>query len=537
MRMSSYDDSAIVEELKLDISTVNNIEESTKRSIQNSISSGKQRLAEIASELGISPIIIDMFMSYYQIDIPESIPILTVDGDNGGNQTQNGVKTSRGNYRMRDRYVNAIREAYVGGDIIDDVIEKTGLSRDKVNRYAPEAGITFSKLERHKKKRSRAILQAIADGADSEDAVAKYLGLKVKTIREHAIEADIKLPGIDYRTREEKINAIKQAKDDGYKSIKSIAIEVRLTESLTYTLIKEGEIDLPGIGLPVRPGTKRRPEIDNLIERGMSLQEMRVELNKSIKISRERIRQYIIHSDQNPKWVEKKEEAEQGKKQSLENIIYILKTRVDELVKKESWAFQKAFEYMESGSKKSGVQFGTLITAFERLEKGANYREKIELTVIADGLNMHLTTLGRIFRAVGVESMYNSKQRNIPTEEKKEQIRRGYSLEMTVPDIGYFLEIPNNVVAGIFRKIGNRPRIKRYIARFGNKDLIYRLASQIYEAEDLKFKKNEIAKLLDTNKAVVDYATANREALQQKIIGVMRILYHDNSINKPYLKG
>jgi len=469
LRISDYDVRAIAEELKIGISAVESIEESTKRSIQNSISSGKQNPMDIASELGLSPIIVDMFISHYKIETSELSQFQASNGNNGSTQEQNyrlinqvienGAKSideimkktgfkrrhlnrlaSSGNitipgrdyrtkkdkvnyilqaskdgesiediagdlrmtrktvvryaseanfnlpgidYRTREDILNgirigaedghsadviaecvgllrktvikyasgidirfpgvkyksnefdydtevniprkrhrktieriiAIREAYINGAYsIEDVVEITRIKKWIVEDYARYAGINFSVRQREAKERIYAIRQAIANGADSEDAVAEQVGLAKNTIRKYARDADIKFPGKDYRTREEKIAEIQLAKDNGYTSLDSIAIKVRLSESLTYTLIKEGEIDLPEIGLPILPGVVRRPEIDNIINSDPPIPTLQ-EIGDRFDQSRETIRVYIGHSGQTSLYKEKRELTKQLAKQ------------------------------------------------------------------------------------------------------------------------------------------------------------------------------------------------------------------------------
>ena len=63
----------------------------------------------------------------------------------------------------------------------------------------------------------------------------------------------------------------------------------------------------------------------------------------------------------------------------------------------------------------------------------------------------------------------------------------------------------------------------------------FRLASQIYEADDLDcFKPKEIAQLLDTSQQAVQYAIDYRHEIEPKITRALRTLYPKEDIRVPY---
>ena len=63
----------------------------------------------------------------------------------------------------------------------------------------------------------------------------------------------------------------------------------------------------------------------------------------------------------------------------------------------------------------------------------------------------------------------------------------------------------------------------------------YRIASQIYEAKDLTdFKDDEIIELLGINKKVLDYAIAQRNKIEPKLIRDLKIIYGAEDIKTPY---
>jgi hypothetical protein len=90
--------------------------------------------------------------------------------------------------------------------------------------------------------------------------------------------------------------------------------------------------------------------------------------------------------------------------------------------------------------------------------------------------------------------------------------------------------LPKSAVYSCFRKsqikLPKQPRkdkgvkkdnlIKCFGLERSNGVLTYRLANQIYEAQDLGFKEDEIEELLDISKEVRDYALLHRELIQTK---------------------
>ena len=117
-------------------------------------------------------------------------------------------------------------------------------------------------------------------------------------------------------------------------------------------------------------------------------------------------------------------------------------------------------------------------------------------------------------------------------KEKKEAIDEVYSLGMGTGDVAYLLDLTPSVVKLHLRKQGigiSKPHVLRVA-----KNLNYRDASQIYEAQDLGFSRSEISQLLDRKENVIDFAIANRYTIGSKIIEALRISYGDEIYDRPY---
>ena len=377
------------------------------------------------------------------------------------------------------------------------------------------------------------IRQAVNSGLDSVDAIAEQVGLASSTVRMYASVAGIELPKKPRtyeKTKEDSYNAIRQAVDSGLDSVDAIAEQVGLASSTVIVYASEAGIEL---SVNKQKGTKRRPELDELIELGAT----QVEIGQKGGFTRENARRYINGTGQHEKWIENREKVPREQKFRL---ISALKSMLDYLVQEEPFAGQKTFQYVQSTgfnpkTNTSKIRLYELITFFERYKEAKNSGKKLGLYGLTQGLSITAQNAGRILHRVGLEPLYGNKDiHGIPTE-KKEAILRAYGLEMPRDDIAYFLGIPDGRMRHHIRKIGNKSKISlRNIASIRN--LTYRLASQIYEAQDLGFNENEIAQLFDKKEAVVNHEIENRELYQKTIINALRVLYVDNSINKPYMK-
>jgi hypothetical protein len=113
---------------------------------------------------------------------------------------------------------------------------------------------------------------------------------------------------------------------------------------------------------------------------------------------------------------------------------------------------------------------------------------------------------------------------------------------MSNSDMGYFL---NEKVYNIRNRRTNKNEklnplrlIKQIVHRRGGKGsyikFSYRHASQIYEAQDMGFSRDEMKYLLDLPFEAIDYGLSERKTLEPKLIKQLRALYGDNTLSKPY---
>lgn len=349
-------------------------------------------------------------------------------------------------------------------------------------------------------------------------------------------------------TIERDIESLKQAIAKGVKSLEELCRIGRFKTS-------EGLIDycecnyiaLPEDLIPY----KTRPKIDSLIDKGLALEKIGEEVN----LSRERVRQYIKSSWQYKTWIEKRKEITlSGKfsnKKELKELqgvfLSYVRGRTEELAEQEGFAAGKAVEYLHSyrNFHDKNYSFTFLYNLFKKYGKAKSGGVRLSLEEIGIEFGMHATRIGKIFSRISLEPMYgNCKMKVKKRDEKREAVKRGFSLEFSGRDIAYFLGLPERLPTGRYNSIGKRPKAQNYIAHIGISKgkypllLTYKLASQIYEAKDCNFNVEEIAELVKKDEVIVWYALDFRKEIEPKIIKGLRVLYKDPKgrfVKKPYL--
>lgn len=125
LRKSGLEDDAIAAELGVDNSVVRNYEDSTRRIIEETTSKGVCELETIAQKAGLSPILTDMFMKHYDIEIPEKSNYVS-------------ARDSYTRERLLERRIriDMIMELAEKGFNAKEIAEKTGLKVSSVRRYA-----------------------------------------------------------------------------------------------------------------------------------------------------------------------------------------------------------------------------------------------------------------------------------------------------------------------------------------------------------------------------------------------------------------
>ena len=282
-----------------------------------------------------------------------------------------------------------------------------------------------------------------------------------------------------------------------------------------------------------KTGPTRLPEVDVLINERATIDEMK---KVAGWLSCAAARDYMKRTNQYKKWKATKKSEEQQRKVLIGNII---KTAKQHSYNKSDRIEQKTFEFFTNTSK-SKITYDTIKIIYIRYFEAKGQGKKLSLAKLGKGTGLYNSEIGKILSKTGLEPLYGKKVRHMTSQWKKDAIKRAFPLDVNPPDIAYFLELPEHIIYQSMKMIGPRPKRQEFIAKplanTGLPDLTYRLASQIYEAKDLKFKTQEIAELLNTKKIIVDHMLKNETIISLKILDILKTLYPEKNITTPYIQ-
>lgn len=356
-------------------------------------------------------------------------------------------------------------------------------------------------------ERVHRILELMTSGVDN-DNIALELSIEPDFVEDFSKKIPTNL----------KIEIINRSISKGLSSLEELCKRVNLKPMTLWSFAKDHNLKIPFDEMEPSP---YKPEIDELIPHCLPLDAM----GKKIGSTREFIRFYLKATGQHKQW---KENRKNSKKPYFFNIVQILNEAVDKKAKGKGFAYQKAVEYVRSLKHivSGGIPSRSdhLIQLFERYERAINSGEKVSLQKLGEGLFEYPSTISRILKRVGLEPLYGTMKREVVQQDKRELINRAFYSDMSAPDIAYYLQVKCYNVYDNFKKKEKRKNVINSLAP-GGIHLPNRLASQIYEAEDLGFKPEEIEDLLDAKEKILHYALENRGILETSIIGRLKFLF------------
>lgn len=399
------------------------------------------------------------------------------------------------------------------------------------------------------KRASRLIRGAIGAGATSVEEIADITGYSKSTVPSYAKLCGIKLPGVrsvDTRlSREVRIDAIRKAINEGAKSAQEIAEKVGLAPVTVYLYARESDVELPTRNVSKIDGLR----VVELIKHGET---SFARIAKLMDVTPAAISGHMRHKKRRELYNLWKRNIRKAKEQKSEDrlrlqhtrarLISVLESRMLQLADEGGWACEKALSYTHSRGdyySKGHIPFETLLRFFHRYYCALEQDRSVSMLKLTDGLDMSHISASRILKKMGLRSLCQNitKKRVLLTKEQKEAIKRGIDLDMSSVDMGYFLCIPGYTVSQTFSRlgkkaVGHRSGIKPLGA--GGRIVTYRLASQVYEAHDEEFTMGETCEFLGINANMYNYILDHREDLEEKIVGALRVLYADETIDQPY---
>ncbi len=387
------------------------------------------------------------------------------------------------------------------------------------------------------------IKKAIENGADSIQAISKVTGYSHVAIIKYFPECP--RGSSKAKNRDEVITDIKKAIENGANSICAIS---KVTGHSYFIIIKYFP-ECPK-GKKWRKGERKKflnlsqhPKgtiIAEGIEKGLTLEEIAT----NASLTRERIRQIIKFCGEYEYWKLYRFASKKIpyirtniRKTVLSQIGNCFDTFASTLENDSSWAEARAAEYFYGKRKchHNDVPLEKIIKALEKYKEGIDNGIRYSYKEMGDYAGIHLTVVYKILRKLNLKSLYwNSK---MPTKKQKMKKREAINRAKeklgfaSISDISYFLKVSEPMVKRILEKKQPNPFIMRFKDSFA---LTYKIASQIYEAQDLGFNDEETASLVSTKDVVVTYANKYRQDIEQRIIKILDVLYPSEIHTKPY---
>ncbi len=331
--------------------------------------------------------------------------------------------------------------------------------------------------------------------------------------------------------------------------------------------------------LPKHAGRKMPDNSDKLIadaiEHGYSLKEIGRNVGG---VSRQRVLEYLKHAGLHMLWKEKRHEVMLHNQARSGSVNFGMNEVVNPLVvMRESFvsmlacgleqkvgemevevksgvggvgekAVSKAVRYWFPKRKAPLLKpLDVYVRMLEMYYSGLEKGEKYSVMQLAKKGGLCFPYVGVFLKKVGEKPMYRTFSRRVTTVSEKEAIQRGAELQLSYTDIAYFLGLKDYVVR-------TNPRWKQYgvaceeqlsFSCVGSKEYIVKKASlrdvsQMYEATDAGFCVEEVVELLQVGKihfyreGQISFFLQQREKIEPKLIGVLRLLYNNPSQETPY---
>jgi hypothetical protein len=345
------------------------------------------------------------------------------------------------------------------------------------------------------------------------------------------------------KPKEFRINQIRNVLKEGITSIEEFEAKTGLGILTARGYAIKGKIKLPFSRMEIldyvaktKP-VKRFPERDELIRKHLSVDKMSSILN----LPKETLHQYIIKSGQHKSWSKEREKISgsinREKRETLGELVSIINKGIEKNLKEdEKWAYEKAMQYRSL--KKVQYSFRRLFGIFKKYDQAKGQGKKLTLSELGEDFGINEGNLSSLLKKAEVAPHNGTRTRITIPKHIKEAIDRSIEMYMNGEDKAYLLRVPNYVVNKQLSSNPNKhlmPKANNFIFTFKKTNLTRRLASQIYEAQDLDFSKSETMELLDIPEEVYNYAINNRKSIGGEIINALKIFYPEKNITKPYI--
>jgi predicted transcriptional regulator len=386
--------------------------------------------------------------------------------------------------------------------------------------------------------------------------IAEILDLEKDTVKEYARKERIELVDQNRRiSRSKRKQSIEQEIENGAEFVEQIAEHLGLNPKYIINFAYEENISLPRLKNPysrylTSKIARRNPEIDRLIEKGLTLQKIGERISGYYS---EKVRQYLVRTRQHEVWKATKEEGKTIIKRLVSQIRGlgeqiangVKHVGINNATKKEKFAHEKTTElFLRKKIKNDRIPFDKLFSIFSDYYEFQEQGRRVSITWFAEKYELYPYDIGRIFKLSRLPTLVstNRKKRVETSQYKKQCLERSVEIELSSTDLAYFLNLPCYVVQQYFYEHyykGDKKRLsfRCYAKKFGDSSILaYRTTSHIYEALDSGFRKREIMQAYEILRMHYVYAIENRPEIEKHLIQLLRRIFPDKQINTPYLE-
>ncbi len=395
------------------------------------------------------------------------------------------------------------------------------------------------------------IQEAIARGVVSRQAITKDTGATYKIVCQ--IISDYKLLP---KKRDQTILKIKAAHALGL-TLQQAARELKIPPlSLQSTAKNYGLPEFVSVQeAPTRENARiaRHRENPNysefykMVRQGQSI----VQIGNRLNCTRQRVEQIIKEEGLYNIWRKSREHyrqhayvQEHGKEREIfekrEEFYGVLMQRLHEQLssKKCEWAEKKTVEYIlhRQSRGERNVRPHKLYVVYQGYDKARQQGKTRSFVSLGKRVGLRGPEVGRILKAGNCSSLnWSVVYRPRLSRKDKKAIKEACTLNMPLRDLVYFSERSKIVFTSYGLKQKPVPSLKQFFIH--EPRLTYALASQIYEAHDLRFSKSEIRELLEIPLKHISYALKHRTEIVPIIMAALHTLHPKERYERPYLSS
>ena len=522
--------------------------------------------AYLSEELGISPLVVELYRGYLSNLIAESYDT-ALEKSQVAEDTEPDFEWNKDTikeFRKEKGWSQKEFAGKIGGRQSTIGAWETGRSTPKLGSVVALnklKGIDV-KLEGEVKRRRGprtiteryadripALCEAILGGFSTVKEFEEHIGLNYYQYTRLADRLELELPHFKTLGLQNNVRKIQELIDYGFSMGEEIAELTGISNASILLYNRMGLIKLPEERMSTKPSralrygivARHKNLIDKMILEGVSQTDIAKKIHETSgdKIHRENIRQYIKKSRQYEKWDNAKSASRIAKanekvvEQDLVHTLYnITLEKADEEEYKEAIRY-----YLDGGNRVTPLKKSVkLVKTYKNAkEKG----KKLSYQKLADrsGFNS-ANEVKRYLNNMGLQSLCWTASYLTPLQ--KNAIKGVYKIGLSSEDIAYFLDehqqkIICNLKSRSSKKIKRNVGTRELKGMKGVGYLSYREASQIYGfTDEMNAAPEEIANALDIKVDAVEAALQYRNKIEPKLTSALQILFPHERISKPY---